>query len=485
MIAMALACEPSLLIADEPTTALDVTIQAQILDLLRGLGERLGMAVMLITHDLGIVAEQTDEVAVMYAGRIVEQAPVVEIFEHPRHPYTVALMEAVRPSRRTSTVSRGAPGHRAELAQPPERMPVSRPLRARHRRVRARRSATRAESTRSPGRVHPRMSQSGESLLEVRGLRKHYPVSSGFFGRTHLAVRAVDGVDLAIRAGETLGVVGESGCGKSTLGRAILRLVEPTAGEVWFAGRNLLTLSARDMRRMRREMQIIFQDPYASLNPRMRVGAIVAEGLEIHRLARGKEKRRRVEELLEKVGLRAEHYDRYPHEFSGGQRQRVGIARALAVGPRFIVADEPVSALDVSIQAQVLNLLRHLQEEMGLTYLFISHDLRVVEHMSHRVAVMYLGRIVEQAPRDALYSNPHHPYTRALLSAVPIPDPRQRKERMPLGGDVPSPLRPPSGCAFHPRCPFAEERCRRETPALIEGAGEHAVACHVFPVAPR
>jgi oligopeptide transport system ATP-binding protein len=254
---------------------------------------------------------------------------------------------------------------------------------------------------------------------------------------------------------------------------------------VWFAGQNLLALGARDMRRMRREMQIIFQDPYASLNPRMRIGAIVAEGLEIHRLARGAEKRRRVEELLEKVGLRPEYYDRYPHEFSGGQRQRVGIARALAVGPRFIVADEPVSALDVSIQAQVLNLLHRLQDEMRLTYLFISHDLRVIKHLSHRVAVMYLGKIVEQAPREALYQNPRHPYTRALLSAVPVADPRARKERVPARGDVPSPVHPPPGCAFHPRCPFAEERCRRETPLLIEGAGEHAVACHVFPAPPK
>jgi oligopeptide transport system ATP-binding protein len=318
------------------------------------------------------------------------------------------------------------------------------------------------------------------SLLEVRNLKKYFPVGAGLFARARGEVRAVDGVSLAIQEGETLGLVGESGCGKSTLGRSILRLIEPTAGEVVFQGVDLLKLSPREMRRMRRQIQIIFQDPYASLNPRMRVGEIVGEGLEIHGLARGKKKRDRVIELLHQVGLKEEHYDRYPHEFSGGQRQRIGIARALAVNPKFIVADEPVSSLDVSIQAQIINLLQELQEKMNLTYLFISHDLRVVEHISHRVAIMYLGKIVEIASSETIYRDAKHPYTRALLSSVPIPDPNRRRERMILEGDVPSPVRPPPGCSFHPRCPYREKICSEVEPRLEFAHGGHGVACHVF-----
>jgi peptide/nickel transport system ATP-binding protein len=324
-----------------------------------------------------------------------------------------------------------------------------------------------------------------EPLVELRDVRKYYPLRAGPFGRGRGAVKAVDGVSLAIAPGETLGLVGESGCGKSTLARLMLRLLEPSGGDVLFAGRSLLGLAPRELRALRREMQIVFQDPYGSLNPRMRVERIVGEGLEIHRLGTRKEQRARVRELLTLVGLPPEAAERYPHEFSGGQRQRIGIARALAVRPRLVVADEAVSALDVSIQAQVLNLLQDLRHQLGLTMLFIAHDLRIIEHVSDRVAIMYLGRIVESGPRAVIYSNARHPYTRALLAAVPVPDPRQRMQRMSrrttMGGEPPSPVQPPSGCAFHPRCPHAEEVCRRVVPPLEVGRGGHAVACHVFP----
>jgi oligopeptide transport system ATP-binding protein len=318
------------------------------------------------------------------------------------------------------------------------------------------------------------------SLLEIRNLKKHFPVGQALFSRNKDVLKAVDGVNLSVEQGETLGLVGESGCGKSTLGRSILRLIEPTSGEVYFEDKNLLAMSQRELRDMRRQMQIIFQDPYASLNPRMRVGDIVGEGLEIHKIAKGKAKRDRVIELLRQVGLREDHYGRYPHEFSGGQRQRIGIARALGVGPKFIVCDEPVSSLDVSIQAQIINLLQELQEKMHLTYLFISHDLRVVEHISHRVAIMYLGKVVEIAQSDTIYRDAKHPYTRALLSSVPIPDVDGKKERVLLQGDVPSPVNPPSGCAFHPRCAYRAGICDQMEPPLDFDAASHGVACHVF-----
>jgi peptide/nickel transport system ATP-binding protein len=327
------------------------------------------------------------------------------------------------------------------------------------------------------------MSSENGNLVEVRGLKKHFPIGGGLLGAGGDAVKAVDDVSFTIRRGETFGLVGESGCGKSTTGRCILRLIEPTAGEVRFQGRDLLAVGSEEMRRMRRDMQIIFQDPYSSLNPRMRVGQIIAEPMAIHRLGTRRERRDRVIELLRLVGLAPEHADRYPHEFSGGQRQRIGIARALALNPKFIVCDEPVSALDVSVQAQVVNLLQDLQEQLGLTYLFISHGLSVVEHISTRVGIMYLGKLVEVASSEEIFKNPMHPYTRALLSAIPVPDPDVRRERLRLRGEIPTAINPPSGCRFRTRCELAEPRCAESVPELVEVSPDHFVACMV--VAPE
>jgi len=324
------------------------------------------------------------------------------------------------------------------------------------------------------------------ALLEVTGLVKHFPLRQGLlFGRNLGVVQAVDGVSFAIEAAETLSLVGESGCGKSTIGRTVLRLIEATSGQVRFAGRDVNAMSKSELRHLRREMQIIFQDPYASLNPRMTVGEIVGEPLKIHGLASGETARARVRELLEQVGLSAWHERRYPHEFSGGQRQRIGIARALAVEPKLIICDEPVSALDVSVQAQVVNLLKDLQKSLGLSYLFIAHDLSVVKHVSDRIAVMYLGKIVELAPNRSLFSWPRHPYSQALLSAIPVPDPTVPRERLLLEGDVPSPINPPSGCRFHTRCPYAQPRCKAEEPVTEDIGGGHFVACHFHAEIPR
>ena len=323
---------------------------------------------------------------------------------------------------------------------------------------------------------------SNGSLVEVRGLKKYFPITQGIILQRKVAdVQAVDGLDFTIQRGETLGLVGESGCGKSTTGRAILQLYRPTAGAVLFEGKDLVKMKGEELRKMRRHMQMIFQDPYASLNPRMTVGDIIGEPLEVHNIAKGKDKKERVQELLQIVGLNPYFINRYPHEFSGGQRQRIGVARALAVNPHFIVCDEPISALDVSIQAQIINLLEELQEKFNLTYLFIAHDLSVVRHISDRIAVMYLGRIVELTDRRSLYNNPLHPYTKALLSAVPIPDPsiELKRERIILVGDVPSPINPPSGCRFHTRCPLAIDICKRVDPEFRDVGHNHRVACHV------
>ncbi|MEL6061742.1 MULTISPECIES: ABC transporter ATP-binding protein [unclassified Methylobacterium] len=421
MIAMALACRPKLLIADEPTTALDVTIQAQILDLIKSLQDETGMSVLFITHDMGVVAEIADRTVVMVKGRAVEAGPTARIFSEPAEPYTRALLAAVP---RLGTMA----GHAR-----PMRFPVI---------DRATGVAAAPLDERAP--LPDTVKAAERPLLEVRDLTTRFEIRSGLFGRVTGRCHAVERVSFSLAAGETLALVGESGCGKSTTGRSILRLVEPLSGSVVLDGEDITGLDARALRTRRRRMQMIFQDPFASLDPRMSVGAAVAEPLLINRLASRAEALRRAADLLARVGLTPDMATRFPHEFSGGQRQRIAIARALALNPRLIVADEAVSALDVSVKAQVVNLMLDLQAELGLAYLFISHDMAVVERVSHRVAVMYLGEIVEIGPRDAVFGNPQHPYTKKLLAAVPVPDPARRRARHALPDDeIRSPIRSP------------------------------------------
>jgi peptide/nickel transport system ATP-binding protein len=506
MIAMALANEPDVLIADEPTTALDVTIQAQILDLLAELGRDLGTAIVLITHNLGVVVRSCRRVAVMYGGRIVEQAPVDELFAAPRHPYTRALLAATPRLANSRTVPLiPIDGRPPDLSVPIPGCPYAARCDAAVDRCHDEHPPTYREADREwacwvagpdgtlPVRPVPQaVSARGaapeqDPLLAVDGLVKTFPVKQSLRRRT-VHMSAVDGIDFTIAPGETLGLVGESGCGKSTVARTLLGIHPATSGTIRFDGRDVGTLRGAGLAWYRGQTQLVFQDPMSSLNPRLTVGDAIGEPLLVHRIARGEQAKRRVGELLELVGLDPSVASRYPHEFSGGQRQRIVIARALAVNPRLLVCDEAVSALDVSLQAQIVNLLRDLQRELGLAYLFIGHDLATVRHISHRIMVMYLGQVVESGPAEETTANPRHPYTASLLSAVPEPDPpgERRRERIVLTGDVPSPVNPPPACRFHTRCPIGPmtnpERtiCATERPRLRQVAPDQFAACH-FP----
>ena len=497
MIAGAVSCRPRLLIADEPTTALDVTVQAEILDLFRELQADLEMGVLFITHDLGVVAEVADRIYVMYAGRVVEVGRAAAVLHRPLMPYTMGLLKSLprRDSARGELepipgtppaggeVGLGCPfaprcGYRIEscAAVVPDLIDKGdgRMVRC----IRA--DALAAGNTLSAGggakAAASEVPRSG-SYIDIRGLTKHFPVSTGPFSRSGRTIRAVDDVDMDIARGEVLALVGESGSGKSTIGRCILRLEEPTSGRVVFDGIDLAGQSPTALKALRRRMQIVFQDPFSSLNPHLTVGEAIGEPIKVHGLARGLEREHRVVELLEMVGLDPSHAKRRPHAFSGGQRQRIAIARALALGPDFIVADEAVSALDVSIRAQITNLLQELRQRLSLTLLFIAHDLALVRHIADRVVVLYLGRVMESGQVEAVFSNPRHPYTQALLSAVPEPDPKAQRDRIVLVGDAPSPISPPSGCVFRTRCPVATDACASVVPPPVTVDRGHTASC--------
>ncbi|OMF34690.1 glutathione ABC transporter ATP-binding protein [Paenibacillus sp. FSL H8-0548] len=510
MIAMALACGPELLIADEPTTALDMTIQAQILQLLQELKQEFNMSILLITHDMGIAAEMADRIIVMYAGQVVEQATAAQLFELPHHPYTQGLLRSVT----TLDSDRGAKlfsieGSIPNLFELPtgcrfhprcphatEKCEKENPplLTVNDRQAACWYAEELAESQAwagaNPSKASVELVEESQdrlvigprsraaNLFEIEGLKKYYPLGKSVLSRQASAIRAVDDVSFQIRKGETFGLVGESGSGKSTLGRVIMQLEKATAGKVRFAGNPLTEMKPSQLHDVRKDMQMIFQDPFGSMNPRWRVGDIIGEPLSIHTSQSAAEKRSRVEELLHVVGLNPSWHDRFPHEFSGGQRQRIGIARAIALKPSFVLADEAVSALDVSVQAQIVNLMQDLQQSLGLTYLFIAHGLHVVRHISNRIGVMYLGKLVEIADSEELFTHPAHHYTKALIASIPWPDPSRKRELIAISGEIPSPASPPSGCRFHTRCPAATARCKNEQPELTEIAPEHWAACH-------
>jgi peptide/nickel transport system ATP-binding protein len=507
MIAMALACGPDLLIADEPTTALDVTIQAQVLDVLRELQRTRRMALMLITHDLGVVSQMANRVAVMYAGQIVESASRDDFFSRPAHPYSRKLFQSLPSAGKRDgslAVIRGSVpaltreftacrfAERCDQAwdlcrkSAPDLYDAGNGQIARCHLFAPGEKRDEGKRVRDEGKPsvavpEPSVISRQSSLLEVRDLKVHFPIHKGLFRRVVAQVKAVDGVSISIAAGHTLGLVGESGCGKTTVGKGILRLVEPTSGAVLFDGADLVRLRRRELRPRRKDVQIIFQDPYSSLNPRMRVMETLEEGMAALGIGSGREERQaRVDTLLGEVGLDRDVKYRYPHEFSGGQRQRIAIARALSVEPRLIVCDEPTSALDVSVQAQILNLLKDLQQKKHLAYLFITHNISVIEFLAHEVAVMYLGRIVERGRVDEVLASPKHPYTKALLSAVPVVEAGTKREVIRLQGDLPSPVNPPAGCHFHPRCPEVFGPCRENFPDAAGFSVSHAAACHLY-----
>jgi peptide/nickel transport system ATP-binding protein len=514
MIAMALACEPKLLIADEPTTALDVTIQKQILELIDDLRRRLGMSVILVTHDLGVIAGRADRVAVMYAGEIAETTATGTLFANPRHPYTEALFNAL-PDKAAERQERlySIPGAPPDLTHPPAACRFA--PRCRHVQDRCRQEEPRllgdspdhrfacfypvgeaerkgatVTAVETPPAAAPAAPPAAApvtgngSLLSIEHLVKNFAVTKGAVLQRRVGwLSAVADVSFGVRKGETFGLVGESGCGKTTIGRVIVGLDKPTSGVINFEGKDLAKVSGRAYRRQRRKIQFMFQDSYASLDPRMRAGAILREPLVAQHIGSRAEQQRRMEEMLDHVGLPRAAAERYPHEFSGGQRQRLGFARALMLSPDLIVADEPVSALDVSIQSQMLNLMTELQRRLGLTYLFISHDLAVVRYLSDNIGVMYLGKLVEIGPADKVYGTPAHPYTKGLIDSAPVADPAAERAKVHEGvtGELPSAISPPSGCRFRTRCPFAQDLCAEEEPLLRPFGPDHLAACH-FPL---
>ncbi|MDE0401171.1 MAG: ABC transporter ATP-binding protein [Candidatus Poribacteria bacterium] len=512
MIAMALSCRPGLLIADEPTTALDVTIQAQILELIQRLQQELQMAVLLITHDLGVVGNIADRVAVMYAGKIAEIGTWKQLYETPQHPYTVKLLESTPARDKRGTQLHTIAGRVPKATdyndgcrfadRCPKVMdgcetitPTLHAINGGEHNVACHlynpeppfsavtTGATKLELETDTNKIEESSTQSADTQpqLQVKNLCVHYPIQKGIFKRTVGYVYAVDDVTLDIPHGKTLALVGESGSGKTSFGKGILRLGVPVKGDLIYDGDNITTVTRQHLHPYRKQMQIIFQDPYASLNPRMTVGAIIQEGMQAHDIGESTEARQnRVAELMQRVGLSPDMVTRYPHEFSGGQRQRIGIARCLAVDPEFIVCDEATSALDVSVQAQILNLLKSLQTDFNLTYLFITHNLSVVEYFADEVAVMYLGRIVERGTTEEIFDSPKHPYTQALLSAVPKMDPQTGVEKIQLEGDVPSPINRPSGCYFHPRCPEVMSICKDVYPDETRFTQTHSCNCYLY-----